>query len=84
MGFAPRSPFAPAKQTAAQPASSANRVVIEVTCIRPDRHDISLLRRAMSDETQRPEPDTAVWGVLAALAFGVAILCLVVFAVFGA
>lgn len=38
----------------------------------------------MSDETQRPEPDTAVLGVLAALAFGVAILCLVVFAVFGA
>lgn len=38
----------------------------------------------MSDESQRPERDPAVLGVLAALAFGVAILCLVVFAVFGA
>lgn len=38
----------------------------------------------MSDESQRPEPDAAVLGVLAGLAFGVAILCLVVFAVFGA
>lgn len=38
----------------------------------------------MSDETQRPEPNTPVLGALAVLAFGVAILCLVVFAVFGA
>ena len=38
----------------------------------------------MSDQTQRPEPDTAILGVLAALAFGVAILCLGVFVVFGA
>lgn len=38
----------------------------------------------MSDETKRPEPDTAILGVIAALAFGVAILCLVTFVVFGA
>jgi hypothetical protein len=38
----------------------------------------------MSDRTQRPKPDPAVMGVLAALAFGVAILCLVTFVVFGA
>lgn len=38
----------------------------------------------MSDDTQGPESDAAAWGAVAALAFGVGILCLVVFAVFGA
>jgi hypothetical protein len=38
----------------------------------------------MSDETERPEPDIAILGVIATLGFGVAILCLVTFVVFGA
>jgi len=38
----------------------------------------------MTDETQSPHPQGPVLGLIAALAFGVAILCLVSFVVFGA
>jgi hypothetical protein len=65
-------------------AAPARQSVIRVTCIHRRSHNISPSRRAMSDESQRPEPDPAVLGVLAALALGVAILCLVTFVVFGA
>jgi hypothetical protein len=38
----------------------------------------------MSEGTQKPTPDGSALGLIALLAFGVAILCLVCFVVFGA
>ncbi len=38
----------------------------------------------MSEETNGPDPQRPALGLIAALAFGVAILCLVSFVVFGA